>query len=281
MKARLFSILAALILGLASFAHAQTDMINLDQAQIVNAPDVRSWAKTATITQMSFNEGQTRVEFTKKDGPSRWPDVTPAGWTGPLQYTLWLFVKVDGQWVGSAFIQFWHGRSGSGSANDPDLPSLYDQHWYYSPRWRPINGHGAIHAGEQIGFMVTSGNQRDSVGPNSVAERSNTVTLFAADSGAVDFTDTPVEPPMPPLPPPTPTPVPPGQLEARVATLEALVDQARLDLFDVLSRVKAANDNVQALANQVNDRLKVLESKVIPTSCSVQAIGVRFACRLN
>lgn len=190
-----------------------SDQLDLASAQIVNAPDVRSWPATAAITALSFGtNGQTRVEFTKKNGPDRWPDVTSPGWDGPLQYTLWLFLKIGGQWVGSGFIQFWNSRDGSGKADDPDVPSVYDQHWYYAPRWAPMHGHGPIAPGETIGFMVTSGNARDSVGPYGPQERSNVVVLAATDHGAFTFAETPTpEPiPVPPVPPIPGLPGPPG-----------------------------------------------------------------------
>lgn len=164
------------------------DQIDLNQAQIVNAPDVRNWPQTATITEISFDGAMTRVNFTKRDGPDRWPDVTPAGWNGALQYTLWLFLKVNEQWVGSGFVQFWYGREGSGewgNRDNFDVPSVYHQHWYYGTRWSPMQEHGPIKTGEQIGFMVTSGNARDSVGPFGPHERSNVVVFAATDNGKV------------------------------------------------------------------------------------------------
>lgn len=161
------------------------DQLDLSQAQIVNAPDVRGWPQTATLTGISFDGGVTRVDFTKKDEPDRWPDVKPPNWQGPLQYTLWLFLQMNGVWVGSGFIQFWYGRDGSGSSDDPDVPSLYHQHWYYGTRWSPMQEHGPIQPGELIGFMVTSGNARDGVGPFGPQERSNVVVFNATDNGRV------------------------------------------------------------------------------------------------
>ncbi len=163
------------------------DMLDLSAAQIVNAPDVRGWAQTAKITEVWFDGSVTRVNFTKKDGPDRWPDVVPPGWDGSLQYTLWLFLKINEQWVGSGFVQFWYGRDGSGSPADPDVPSVYHEHWYYGTRWSPMQEHGPIKAGEQIGFMVTSGNARDSVGPFGPQERSNVVVFPATDNGKVAY----------------------------------------------------------------------------------------------
>lgn len=208
-----------------------TDMIDLSQAQIVDAPDVHSWPITTAITQVSFDGSTTRVEFDKKDGPSRWPDVTPPGWTGPLEYTIWLFKNIGGRWVGSAFIQMWSGRDGSGSSADPDVPSVYDAHWYYGSRWAPIYGSGKIQPGEVIGFMVTPGNARDG-GQVTLQERSNVVTFAATDHGTMHFDAAPVPVPVPvpipipvqvptPAPVPVPVPVPQPDLVAQLNRIEA------------------------------------------------------------
>jgi hypothetical protein len=160
--------------------------IDLATARIVNAPDASAWPETARITSVSFDGATTRIAFTKQDGPDRWPDQTPPGWQGPVQYTIWLFLNINGQWVGSAFIQMWHGRDGSGSTSDPDVPSVYHRHWYYGTRWTPMQDHGPIRPGEPIGFMVTPGNARDNVGP-TLPERSNVVVVPATDNGVFDF----------------------------------------------------------------------------------------------
>jgi hypothetical protein len=225
------------------------DQIVLADARIVNAPDVTAWPMTAAITSLSFGEkGQTRIEFTKRRGPDRWPDVTPQDWDGPLQFTLWLFLKIAGQWVGSGFIQFWQDREGSGNPADPDVPSVYHKNWFYAERWQPLFAHGPIQPGEFLGFMVTSGNARDSVGPFGPQERSNIVVVPATDVGVFTFDGTvqppappdpgPVSPPAPGQPGPQGPPGPPGPagppgppgasadvsaLEARIAALEQAV----------------------------------------------------------
>jgi hypothetical protein len=209
---------------------AQTDQIDVKTATIVNAPDVRNWPVTTAITHVWFDGSVTRVDFTKKDGPNRWPDVTPTGWSGPLEYTLWLFVKNGESWVGSGFIQFWNGRDGSGSPADPDVPSKYDQHWYYAARWSPIYGHGPLQPGEQIGFMVSSGNARDNVGPMSVQERSNVVLFAASDRADYTFATAPPAPPAP-TPVPTPTPVPPSDLSSLVEKVIS-IQNTQTDILD-------------------------------------------------
>jgi hypothetical protein len=80
----------------------------------------------------------------------------------------------------------WHGRDGSGSPADPDVPSLYHKNWFYDQRWRPMDAHGPILPGEQVGFMVTAGNARNNQGPNGM-QRSNVVLLAATDRGVFDF----------------------------------------------------------------------------------------------
>lgn len=181
------ALLPKLTVALSGSAPTDGDAIDLNAATLVDSPDIRSWPMTAKIQHISFDGSTTRVTFTKQDGPDRWPDVTPPGWSGPLQYTLWLFRRIAGVWVGAAFVQFWHGRDGSGSPSDPDVPSVYHHHWYYAPRWAPLFGSGPILPGEVIGFLVSSGNARDGVGPFGPAERSNVVTFAATDSGTFDF----------------------------------------------------------------------------------------------
>ncbi len=248
-------------------AHAQVDAIDLQSVQIVNAVDVRSWPVTTSLTSVSFTNGITHVAFTKQDGAGRWPDVTPPGWDGPLQYTLWLFVRNGDGWAASAFIQFWYGRDGSGYPGDPDVPSVYHKNWYYSSRWAPVYGHGPIQPGELIGFMVTSGNQRDKVGPDSVHERSNIVTFKATDSGSYVFDAVAPPPPAPPAAEPPPVVAPP-----------APVPPPTVDLSPILARLQALEEALAALGVRVG----VLEARKIPASCVVSAAyGVRLSCKLQ
>lgn len=230
-----------LLLTLSAPAAAQ-DAFDLRTAEIVNAPDVSQWPARATITGISFDGATTRIAFTKYEGPDRWPDITPAGWTGPLQYTIWLCLQNGGQWACSAFVQMWHGRDGSGSAADPDVPSIYDRHWYYDRRWAPLNGHGPIQPSEPIGFLVTSGNARDSVGPYSVQERSNVVVVPATDRGAFTFGLPPVvTPPVVTPPPPVIVPPPPPVVTPPPVVVPAPI----LDLSGVQRQLDALTQEVR------------------------------------
>src|SRR6185437_2649344 len=40
-----------------------------------NPPDLASWAQTATITSIQFTSDAFLVDFDKRTGPGRWPDV--------------------------------------------------------------------------------------------------------------------------------------------------------------------------------------------------------------
>ena len=95
----------------------------------------------------------------------------PPGWSGGLQYTLWIVLNINGQWHASGCIEFWRGLYESGGP-----VTGYARDWYYDPvRWGAMAGHQPA-PGEQVGFFVTSGDARNN-GPSSVMERSNVVVV--------------------------------------------------------------------------------------------------------
>jgi hypothetical protein len=158
-----------------------TDAIDLHQATITGGSpaDVADWPVAATITGLNFQANGLRLDFTKKDGPGRWPDVVPPGWDGPLQYTVWMVVNIGGRWYTSGGVEFWYGLERSGGP-----PSLFAGNWYYNSQvWGPLaNRQPAI--GEQVGFLVTAGDARVK-DVRSVRERSNVVVVpFPSDAGA-------------------------------------------------------------------------------------------------
>jgi hypothetical protein len=113
-----------------------------------------------------------------------WPDYTPPGWGGPIQYTVWAVVNIGGQWYTSGFIQMWRTRGYTGAP----IISDFAVNWAYDSRWGPMMGHQP-HAGEQMGFFVTAGDARGVGTVTSVRERSNVilVTLPAGDSGSFSY----------------------------------------------------------------------------------------------
>jgi hypothetical protein len=142
--------------NVASFRYVPFDM---SMAQMVNTPqDLASWPETARITSVTFRDDSFPVEFDRRDGPNRWPDVVPKGWKGALQYTLGMCVNpTGGHWFCSAVVQFWYGRVLTDSGN----PSRVGIEWFYDPgRWGPIHYYQPKD-GELVGLFVGAGNLRD------------------------------------------------------------------------------------------------------------------------
>jgi hypothetical protein len=130
---------------------------NFSRARIWdNPPDVGSWPVGARITYIEFTGDSLRVDFDRRDGPDRWPDVVPPGWTGALQYTLGMCRNVQGEWNCSAVIQFWHGRS-----LDETAPAsrFWREWWYDSARWGPLAS-VRPEEGEMVGIFVAAGDLR-------------------------------------------------------------------------------------------------------------------------
>jgi hypothetical protein len=163
------------------------DAIDMSQVKVYNSPaDVASWPVTTAITQLVM-----RPRGVYPDGISltfsaqqTWPDYWPPGWDGPLQYTVWAVVRINGQWYTSGFIQMWRTRASTGA------PILTDFaiNWAYDSRWGPMAGYQP-QVGEQMGFFVTAGNARGVSTVTSVRERSNVVlvSLPAGDSGTFTY----------------------------------------------------------------------------------------------
>ncbi|MCC7416402.1 MAG: hypothetical protein IT176_04610 [Acidobacteria bacterium] len=129
---------------------------DLSQAVMENSPkDFADWPETAKITSIQFNRYYFAVDFDKRDGPGRWPDMTPPGWSGALQYTLGMCGNLGGTWHCAAIVQFWHGRTLTDSAP----PSWVHAEWFYG-RWGALNG-WQPQDGELVGLFVGSGNLRD------------------------------------------------------------------------------------------------------------------------
>jgi hypothetical protein len=160
------------------------DQLDMSQAAILNSPsDLASWPVTTSLTVVDMGPGGIAVQFSKKDGAGRWPDVTPPGWNGPLQYTLGMCLNINNKWYCSAVVEFWYGLDRSGGP-----PQDYALNWFYDPvRWTPMTGHQPA-VGETIGIFVCAGdcrnNPKGTLSP--VQERSNVVLVKQPTSaGAV------------------------------------------------------------------------------------------------
>ena len=132
-------------------ARRQAMRSNLAQAAVYNSPpDIASWPATGTITNLTMSPGAgLSFAFTTSNS---WPDVIPPGFSGPLEYTVWAVVNVNGRWTTSGFIQMWRGRASTGAP----ILSDFALNWAYDARWGPMN-HYQPHPGEQMGFFLSAG----------------------------------------------------------------------------------------------------------------------------
>jgi len=121
-----------------------------------NPSDLGTWPIGAKITYVEFTGSSMRVDFDRREGSDRWPDVVPPGWSGSLQYTLGLCRNIHGEWHCSAVVQFWHGRS----LDETAPPSRFWREWWYdSARWGPL-GSVVPEEGEMVGVFVGAGDLR-------------------------------------------------------------------------------------------------------------------------
>jgi hypothetical protein len=169
--------------------------LDLHQATIFDNPaNLADWPVTTLITDVEFQyQGAdgVHVEFSKRDGTGSWPDVTPPGWTGSLEYTLGMAEYINGQWYASAAIQFWRGLPASGGNVAQDTVTMGQctafgagstcqiaKNWYYDGRWGNLAGYQPA-TGEIIGIFVVAGNVRGVTdgSQSPVQERSNVVLM--------------------------------------------------------------------------------------------------------
>jgi alpha-tubulin suppressor-like RCC1 family protein len=182
---------ALALLAVPAHAADPRDMLNLSTAIVTgNSPtDIASWPVTGAISQLVMEPGQDNGLSFVFPQHATWPDYTPPGWDGPIEYTVWAVAKVNGQWYTAGFIQMWRERASTGA------PILTDFHanWAYDyNRWGQLYNYYP-QVGDQMGFFISAGNARGVSEVTSVRERTNVVVvnLPAGDSGVFNFTYAP------------------------------------------------------------------------------------------
>jgi hypothetical protein len=166
-------------------AGAAVDAVPLSSMIIRDSPAFGNWPITTALTVVDIAANGIHVEFSKKSGAGRWPNWTPPGWNGPLQYSLGMALNIDGHWYASSPIEFWNELDRSGGP-----PSKYALNWFYSAaRWAPMTTHQPA-VGETIGFFVVAGDCRGRVDGHGspVKERSNVVLVKMPTDGGARYT---------------------------------------------------------------------------------------------
>ena len=153
---------------------------SLSQATMVSSPqDFANWGETAKITRVQFFPDSFHVDFDRRDGPGRWPDV-PFG-DGSLEYTLGMCVNINNHWYCSAVVQFWYQRDLGASG----IPANVHFEWFYDfARWGPMTNYQP-QEGETVGIFVCAGDCRNNdAGDRSyVKERSDVAFVPWSNSG--------------------------------------------------------------------------------------------------
>jgi hypothetical protein len=278
LKLTLSAVLLALVfLVLPAYG---ADDLDFAHATIVNSPrDMGSWPATAHLTSVQFVPGVGfAVEFDKRKGGARWPDFTPPGWDGPLQYTLGMCLRTGDSWTCSAVVEYWQSRledEGPGSSAPPERIGV---EWFYDGRWGALAGRQPA-VGESAALFVCAADCRNRADawPGAVKERSD-VRLVRWGTSQTWSGSEPTPPPPVPVPTPVPTPVPAPDLTAltnRVDTLERAVVQLR-------QQVGADEAIVNTAIANFESRISALESKKIPVTCKAAIFGsVPISCKLE
>ncbi len=167
-----------------------TDALDFSAAVVYSSPaDIATWPITTSLDRLVMRPGSDAGLSFAFAANQTWPDYTPPGWDGPIQYTVWAGVFVDGRWHIAGFIQMWRTRPSTGA---PILSQWRD--WAYDAnRWGPMVDYRPK-AGDRMLFFLSAGNaRRGSAGAEgdvtSVRERSNAVIveLPAGDAGEFTF----------------------------------------------------------------------------------------------
>ena len=157
---------------------------SLEQATILDSPDnFAFFTETARITTLIMGPSGINVDFTKKNGADRWPDIFPPASPERFRYCLGLAFKINGRWYASAPIEMWNDRLEGGGP-----PQDYALNWFYNPiRWAPMTFHQP-EVGETIGFFVVAGDVRGFNSNQKLQERSNVVMVPMPDGGGATYT---------------------------------------------------------------------------------------------
>lgn len=238
------------------------DGIDLHRAVVHRSPaDIADWPITIAISRITNDpEGGLVLEF---NHPMDFPEFTPPDFKEPLQFTVWMAVRLGDVWHTAGVVQMWRGRQ----MGDGTLPEPLTKYAF----WCGNRASGDPHAfeemgdyqpavGDQVGIFVSSGNARLNRDVPQAHMRSQValITLQADSRGDWRF-DQEQEPPAPPAPPPPP-PTPPAPPTPPTPTPDGTIAELRNafrmvieNLLDLNKHVITLQDSVAAIQSQVAD----------------------------
>lgn len=153
---------------------------DLASVQIVGSPDVRGFARTSTITALSFQPDTWHIDHTAR---GTWPPIVIAPDGTTQEATVWVILRIGGTWYATG------GERLRPAQADKSLsqPSQLGPDWLYDPgRWGVMAGY-VPSPGDLTGFMVVAGSTRsdDNV---MVMERTGVVLVpFPADGVTTSY----------------------------------------------------------------------------------------------
>jgi hypothetical protein len=149
---------------LASALVASTDCPSVASLPIISA---MAWIglKDVAVDQQGY-----AMDFSGRDS---WPGVTPPGWDGPINHTLWMGEYIGGNWY---VLPIKEGLGEYCTLGPILLPGQVPDNLTYFAQ-SPMRGYQP-RTGERVGFFCTTGDtRRMNLQPPSGAGRTNVVTV--------------------------------------------------------------------------------------------------------
>ena len=278
----------------SSSAGAQ-DGIDLSRATFHGSPNAASWPIGVTLRAAEFAPGADKGVsplFNRQEMNARWPDVTPPGWNGPIQFTLWVCVKVGG-WHCAGLLEFWGDRGGAPKvwSGAPWLERgvngglNWNENWAYRSVWGPMTSY-VPKLGDEVGFFLTAGDQRNPHDIRSVTERTNVIKVKLATQGvALPLQPDPVSgvPDAPTVPAPTLPPVVPvgPDYGPKIAALEQAIQVLTSQLAAHVAYLNESRAWVTEQVDALGERVTAIEARPLFSGCEVNVFGVGVRCRLR
>lgn len=260
-------------------AAAQVDEIDVSKMRVyATAGDIISAPVTCHPTSITFTDYGFPINADCLDGPSRWPDVTPDRWEGPIQFTycMGLQSKADNRWAVSCVVQMWHNRQQQ-DPNATAAPYAVDKSWFYDPRWGELTDRNPV-PGETVALFIVRGNARYGTETTRPRERSNIVLVKWGQNWAGPIVSQPQQPESPkpqepepqhPQQPSEPQPQQPTQPTIDPSTWQASIDAVNKKLDDLKAQIAAVDDRVKK-----HDEDPTIVKKIVSSRYFQLAVGV-------